>query len=671
MTAPDRLVDPGQAFLDGDPTVLHQPDPFAQQSAPTDHHSRTEFEIAAAVVGAALLMRRELQNRNAADPGKAGEVSASAWERISPLWLRMALPAIKHAYELGRVENLSPDELEVLAADYTDKLGDYLAQTSGDALAEGFDAQLAGGWNEKLAWHRAAAAWGLDRRDMRAYTAQVMSGTTTANPTPTQGLIPAAARSLVDKALMARGERIGASESWTATQSGQALAWLWLQRNGRLPAGAQREWDTAGTEHTCTICAPLNGRRAALDEPFTVDGRRLFAPQAHPGCRCRVQLVMPTVSKAYDPQEHRIPRGKPGGGEWVKYKERTAFRLPDPVADDDLEDLGAGDLSAGGSLGRIESLGAVTDLSSLSAAPQDLSAAQDLSYRGGELTARPAEPRRAVQIHRTLALVVLPGKKTPPPQMEPQYLPADEFRQVADPKGIGKPFPPGQTVNFSSVFNHFEAESGDPWAMLEGPASASYALARRGAFYMDEDEVKPQWDLLVKRAREARAIAVAQHTKIVPQLHPSALRKIVKLAGYEPEDLGESLDDIRSHIIDAVNAMGRGNDSLADAYADYVAWLEPKLTGSAGSRVAFQKFQLERMGVDMDIPELTVPTAQVFVFDQGLHPDSKRLDELTTRINGRYRGMYARYRSGLAEKRKDLPLLQFGMQELHMRPADD
>lgn len=287
MPETDGLVDPQlTAFWASDPSILHPDEPATDSEDGRREHIRRE--IAAGIVVIAGLISRELLANRPEDPAQVQVLAHSAWRKHAPLWLRLVVPAIRRAYVLGRVEGLSGAELQVMAEDYATTLGDYVDTSSADALAEGFHLQLGEHWNERLAWHRAATGYGMDKRQMGSWVKGLMIGSRAGRTDP----IPPVAKALADKALLVRADRVGADETHTASQTGLAISWLYLQRAGKLPATARREWDTAEDETVCPLCAPLDGVQVKLDEPFLLaDGSKLWAPRAHPGCHCTVRLV--------------------------------------------------------------------------------------------------------------------------------------------------------------------------------------------------------------------------------------------------------------------------------------------------------------------------------------------------------------------------------------------
>lgn len=286
---PDQLVDPLAAFYAQDPSVLSEaappPPPVAIAQRP---HDRIAWEIAAAVLVAGTIVRHRLQTMRP-EVGQTKEQVQSAWSFFAPTWLRLTVPAIRQAYALGRVDGLTDDELEALASDYARGIGEYFNESSAAALEEGFNAQLAQRWDAGLAWHRAAAAYGVDRRDMKTY---LKAAITDKGVDP----IPAIARTVVDRAFLARAERLGTEEAYSATQAGQAVSWMYLEKQGRIPLGSTREWEMGENEEHCATCAELALQVVALDQPFVLkSGAKIWAPRAHPGCHCRVRLRPPKV----------------------------------------------------------------------------------------------------------------------------------------------------------------------------------------------------------------------------------------------------------------------------------------------------------------------------------------------------------------------------------------
>jgi 8-oxo-dGTP pyrophosphatase MutT (NUDIX family) len=280
----EPLTDPGlEDFWSQDPTVLQPRDPsFAEVP-----NEAARFEIAAAIIVVLHLVRQQLQTEPDAQRDPSG-AARRLWQRHAPVWLRLTVPAVRHVIDLGRIGGLSEEELQALATSYASRLGDYVSDTSADALLEGFDRQLAANWNERVAWQRATVGYGLDKREMRSYVDGLMHGSKDGNV----DIVSTAARALVDKAMLRRADRVGRSESWTAGQMGQRMAWMWLVHDGRLDAVAEVEWLTREDELECSVCGTLDRVRVGVSEPFRLpNGEEIWSPQAHPGCRCRIRLL--------------------------------------------------------------------------------------------------------------------------------------------------------------------------------------------------------------------------------------------------------------------------------------------------------------------------------------------------------------------------------------------
>ena len=283
MTEP--LVDPGQAFLSGnDPTAFLQ-DNLPVGDSDDHHHAKIAVGIAAAFLIYVALAKTELKNESNDDPNGA---LLRIWRRVAPLWLRAAVPAILEAYQLGNTGNLTSEEMEQLATDYAGNLGEYLHETSANALVEGFQAQLAKGWSREVAWNRAADAYGADGPQMRTYVTMITQKTDNADA------VEQASRATVDKMVLNRADRMGDTEAWHAMQTGKMINWMVAEKLGNLPEGCKKRWITAKDERVCPICAPLHLTTVPLDERFeTPAGQKLWAPGVHPRCRCVLALVYP------------------------------------------------------------------------------------------------------------------------------------------------------------------------------------------------------------------------------------------------------------------------------------------------------------------------------------------------------------------------------------------
>ena len=288
---PEELVSPQERFWEQDPTILREPDPFAPaRTADEPELARIGVGIAAAVVVLGILTRQHLAQESPRTPEEVRQAAKRVWNRITPGWMKVALPAISQAYRLGSTGNITYSELEQMASVYAMDLGDYITESSTEALAEGFAAQVNAGWNEQLAWVRAREAYGLDSQQMRSYVKGILRSDKTDYVTDP---IPAASRMAVDRAFMLRADRLGSNEAYKAAQVGKNMVWMTMEATNRLPTGTMKRWVTAEDERVCPVCAPLDGVTVPLHGKFHSAEGSFYAPGVHPNCRCDIELVYP------------------------------------------------------------------------------------------------------------------------------------------------------------------------------------------------------------------------------------------------------------------------------------------------------------------------------------------------------------------------------------------
>lgn len=285
MTAP--LVDPVLAdWQSRDPAAFLE-GPAAPMAPSTPLHSRSdvERELAIALVVIVGLIVRELHKRAPVSPEDAEEAMSGAWQKNLPIWVRLAAPAVRQAYVLGRMD-ASTETMVALAEQHAEDLGNYFAGSSSEAVLEGLNRQLNQGWSFNLAWRRASAAYGLDKKQMRGY---LVSAAKQGETSP--DLIPAVARASIDRLLLTRATRIGHDQAYTSEQTGRALLWMRAYAEGQIP-GAKRRWNLGASEQHCAICRSVARQKVDPDQPFVIPGgTEIWAPRAHPGCTCFIDLV--------------------------------------------------------------------------------------------------------------------------------------------------------------------------------------------------------------------------------------------------------------------------------------------------------------------------------------------------------------------------------------------
>lgn len=657
MTGP--LVDPQLAeFWDSAPDG-------PALTTPEHHYDRVELEVAAAFIVMIGLMRHHLAEADA-QPVDAAGAARRMWIKVAPLWLRAVVPAITHAYRQGNVEGmLTEDELVALAGDYASNLGDYINETSADSLAEGMQRQLAQKWNEKVAWQRAVAGYGLDKREMRAYVEGIMIGAEKGNT----DLVPAGARALVDRALIARADKIGASEAWTASQTGRRMIWLWLAQAGRMPEGAQVEWDTAEDEATCPVCGTLDRQQVDVDQPFEVPGgRRIWAPQAHPGCRCRVRLVVPEqIEKARGDD----PYDRDRRGHFARTETRGVRTAEtDPAVDAIMREVHELDEQVTGSPYAPASpspYAAGSPYSSKSPYAANSPYAKPGSPYASPYDRRPAVPAPQVRLRRSVGHHYLFAPGQAPASSGAFYMDAADW--FAAMGWIGEPLGIGKTINFD------EANVNEPEDLRAGVFDNAWRPLRVDAFGQETDDdiqERINWESVLSAARpawwEAIEGATNPDTRLTEALEPHDLDLIAQAAGYAE---GEDPDKMRDRIVKAVQKLGSDDDSLAAAYADYVVFVRPDLLGTRGEEVNDRL--LDALGDGANREAMFHEPPQIFAFASGIHPGTEidpGTGELVPESEYYVQGLH--YHSQiLSPPPYPLPPQVIGMQELLLAPLFD
>jgi len=104
--------------------------------------------------------------------------------------------------------------------------------------------------------------------------------------------IDARVEKYADRLLNQRAEMIARTEMSAAVNGGRELLWEQLIDENHIDASrTERQWVTALDERVDDdICAPMEGVRVPIDEEFDTPAGSMFAPPAHPGCRCTIIL---------------------------------------------------------------------------------------------------------------------------------------------------------------------------------------------------------------------------------------------------------------------------------------------------------------------------------------------------------------------------------------------
>lgn len=173
---------------------------------------------------------------------------------------------------------------------------------------------------------------------------------------------------------------------------------------------------------------------------------------------------------------------------------------------------------------------------------------------------------------------------------------------------------------------------------------------------------------------QAQAMAIFEDVLDDPRRHVEKLDRhqidtIYDMAGYERNE-----DDsvAKERIIEHVQARGIGDDSLSEAFADYVTWNSLPTTGEAGEDLAYALENATDAGlpnVRQEFGPKSQALFETFAFESGFHPETSVYSRgERANVHDNYVVNHVVYRSALGEGRTE-PFVT-GLRELYMRPAD-
>lgn len=662
---PTELADPQlAAFWASDPSRLDVSAPV-----PAGQPSHRRLLEAGVAIGAAFLVVRKLVSDRLPEqpPPDLSQALHAAFEHHAPIWMRLAVPAIKEAYALGATKDLTFAEITGLASQYAAGLGDYLDQTSAEALQEGFYTQLNAKWNERVAWERARAAYGLDKRQMSAYIQSVMRGSEAGRAEP----VPLLARAFIDRMLAHRAQTLGDNEAWRAARSGEGLTWAILQDRGVLPAGSKKRWLVSPSETTCGVCYALNDQEVGLEEAFELEGAKFYAPGAHPGCRCRMELVVP-LEKAYNPNEPRDWRGR-----WATRRDaRPALALrplPQPQPEPEPEPT--------------------PESKPIFERSQPIYGPNRAIYGQGQGSIFAQQP-----IFRDKPIF---AEKTAQAGKQPKAGEPQRFRPVLWKKPPIPPPPGGgdgggggiYALDFDDYSHDFrELQLYDPseavWRYPRGlsfskletkePIQPSVYHKRKPGRRQIEDVSDLEWGQIVAKAQAVRELALDaenNHYKDVLDNfkgNPQLLADIGQRSGFGTRgqmSVYEYAEDvyrqIEYQIVTPEAQLHRENQDLGlrEAYADFVAFAVPSFAGPEGMDL---QLYLEDHSSFSASPLASSAPIRLLVF-KGLTPR----DEKNGILRGEYSSDGTTYRSMIGIYGSGAPNGVIGVQETYLKPEFD
>lgn len=273
-----------------------------------DKLSTQDYTTKAAVaagIGAAFLVYRSYMKRTVkAQMKREGSYSYSALDYAMsvayvgflPSWLRMGINQVTINYVMGLSETIGSDVIppELLydtAEQYVGKLGDYMNNSTKDAVLKGYQAQVNRQVFKAKAVDNAVEALGTSNRAMNTL---VNLWTRKKEKKLTDQQLPdvsdKTAQRLIAADISARAKVMGQNEAEVQQSQIQQVVWMYSADKGIIPKDTKRVWRTARDERVCPVCGPMDDVAIPVHQMFEFAGMKLWSPPSHPGCRCKAKL---------------------------------------------------------------------------------------------------------------------------------------------------------------------------------------------------------------------------------------------------------------------------------------------------------------------------------------------------------------------------------------------
>lgn len=331
------------------------------QEAPLARHGAAghlplEIELERYITHAQRFLKRQVRQMGpAATLYTVAEALDTLWARYRPVWTRNLTPWAMASYVRGMVGAASghavshiPEEtLLPLATQYVASMGDYFAESSKEAVLAGFNSYL----NRRLAPQMAAKlvteGYGLTKRQMNSMVKSDNLDNLIVQSSQSRD-VRKTKKSFISRMLKGRFTKFAEEETFTAEQHAKQLLWLFMDQNGNLPQGAERQWITADDEKVCKRCGPLHGKRVPINEPFYLKGEKepIWTPGLHVNCRCSVRLYVPPseIFGKADFDESEVVRDTRGRFAFEGNKKKDPFlgerdELAEKIAETERETL--------------------------------------------------------------------------------------------------------------------------------------------------------------------------------------------------------------------------------------------------------------------------------------------------------------------------------------------
>ena len=240
-------------------------------------------------------LSEKIRQSNRGDLKLIKEVAANSWQAFLPHWVGIAAMSLGRGLIEGATAaatgEIPADMTYDIASHYAQILGEHMHEVSMEAVLSGYQAQINRKVPPIIAANRVAEAFGVPPKTMNSLVniwvrAELENKTDKVIPSAKAGQ----ASQVIGHANAERAGMIGDTEIYTIKQLGQQMAWYQAMKIGVIPKTSTRQWRTAKDEKVCPYCGPMDGKEAAIDQKFWVNGQKMWTPPVHINCRCTVRL---------------------------------------------------------------------------------------------------------------------------------------------------------------------------------------------------------------------------------------------------------------------------------------------------------------------------------------------------------------------------------------------
>lgn len=189
------------------------------------------------------------------------------------------------ARALGVVLDIPKERLDQFSDEYSSRVAWYLNDSSRKGTEQFVDKSLAKGRHPGLIGRVVRRLTLMSPQQAISTDAFIDS---LLKNTKDQRVLTARLFPYLDRQLEQRLNAFAETESMTAINFGQQIAFEEAVKRGDIPETSLKVWVTATDERVCPICKPMDGQKVPLLGKFTTKVGEVVVPPVHPNCRCTI-----------------------------------------------------------------------------------------------------------------------------------------------------------------------------------------------------------------------------------------------------------------------------------------------------------------------------------------------------------------------------------------------